>query len=103
VVLAKITSRARSKLTVVASTFKVSLCHWYSTAVLQEMQPSPPTNRVPASPPAFLELPGYAPSSFSPQILVHPLEDRISYLDGDSVSGVVYVKGAGHGWKLDQV
>jgi hypothetical protein len=71
--------------------------------VLQEMQPSPATNRVPASPPAFLDLPGYAPSSFSPQILFHPLEDRISYLDGNSVSGVIYVKGAGHGWKLDQV
>lgn len=102
-VLAKITSRATSKLTVVAPTCKVSPRSWYSTEVLQEMQPSPPTNRVPASPPAFLELPGYAPSSFSPQILVHPLEDRISYLDGNSVSGVIYVKGAGHGWKLDQV
>lgn len=53
-------------------------------------------------PPSFpsVELPGYAPAAFNPQILVHPLEDRVSFLDNNRVGGIIYVKGVGPGWTV---
>jgi len=62
----------------------------------------PPFDSIASGSP-FPGLPDYAPSSFKPQILVQPLEDRISFLDDRQVSGVVYVKGVGHGWQLERV
>jgi hypothetical protein len=55
------------------------------------------------APPSFLELPGYAPSPFEPQVLVQPLDGRISFLDDRDVSGIVYVKGVSNAWELQKM